>query len=269
MPSDPSFETPPLVEVSYSVQFEPIVGFHIGLFGLIWDSFRDRYPIVKNVSTLDHEIEKFGVIARKRQQFKFTEGVPETRVYFYSADEQFLIQIQKDRFICNWRSLPNQTCSYPRYEYLKKSFLKEYEIFCSAIIKYGCPTPIFNQVEFTYVNHVDATEHTVAEVFTNLNEDPSHSKSMELESFSIKLKHLITIENKRIGRMYTSIEKGQLSNEGNDIYILKFTSRCHPEEPTLDAVKDTMDIMRDKINTSFTTITTEEMHDLWQREEQH
>lgn len=269
MASDPSFGKPPLVEVSFSIQFEPIEGFHIGLIGSTWELYRDRYPIAENATELAHQIEKFGVIDRKSQQLnlKLVEGTPEPRVIFYTADKQYLIQVQKDRFILNWRKCPSPGFEYPRYESLKARFFSEYQIFENSITRNSLAKPTFNQVEFTYVNHIDATTYTVNDVFNNVIEDSSLSQSMKLESFSINLKHLITKDEQNIGRLYTSIEKGNLVSDGSDIYILKFLSRAHPLSSAHESIDEVMDLMREKINSSFTAITTPKMHEEWQRKE--
>lgn len=260
-----SFEAPPLIEVSISLQFEPIKELHIGFIGLIWDRFRDRYPTVEIADELAHEIEKFGVISRKSQGIQFLERVPVPRVLFISEDQQYLIQLQKDRFIFNWRRLSNESVTYPRYEPLRSRFLDELEIFSGFLAEKGLERITFNQVEFTYVNHIDAEDRSIQQVFKDVIDESRFSPSLALEAFSVNLKHLIQVDGENIGRLYTSIEKGNRISDGRSIFILKFVARTHPLEPTIKGVVASMDVMRCEINGCFSTITTEKMHDEWKR----
>ena len=265
---DLSFEAPPLKEVSFSVQFEPIVGFHIGFLGLIWDAFKSRYPSVETADELAHEIEKFGVISRRSQGIQFLEKVPVPRVVFVSDDQQYVIQLQKDRFIFNWRKLPdNEDIHYPRYQNLKNRFLDEFQDFNAFLAENHLGSIAFNQVEFTYVNHIDAASRTTQQVFTDVINESRFSSSLVLESFSINLKHLIRKDGENIGRLYTSIEKGNRISDGGSIYILNFVARTHPTDPSIAGVADSMDTMRQEINSCFSTITTKAMHEEWKRQE--
>lgn len=262
---DLSFESPPLKEVSFSVQFEPIEGFHIGLIGLIWDVFKSRYPSVETADELAHEIEKFGVISRRPQGIQFLDRTPVPRIMFISDDQQYLIQLQKDRFIFNWRQLSDESVRYPRYQNLKNRFLDELQIFGAFLAENHLEPITFNQVEFTYVNHIDAASRSIQQVFTDVIDESRFSPSLVLESFSIKLKHLIQKNDENIGRLYTSIEKGNRISDGGSIYILNFMARTHPIEPSVAGVVGSMDIMRQEINSCFSTITTKAMHEEWKR----
>jgi uncharacterized protein (TIGR04255 family) len=262
-----SFKDPPLKEVSISVQFEPINGFHIGLMGLTWNVFKNRYPEVEATDELPHEIEKFGVISRKQLGFKLLERVPIPRLQFVSKDRQYLIQLQNDRFIFNWRKLFDENLEYPRYPNVKRMFLDELAIFNEFLATNGLESPSFNQVEVTYVNHIDANSRSIEHVFKDVIDESRFSSSLKLEAFSINLKHLIQRGEKNIGRMYTSIEKANKIADGKDIYVLRFIVRSHPSEPSLDGVTNVMDISREEINNCFSAITTKAMHDEWNKEE--
>lgn len=264
--AEPYFADPPLKEVSFSVQFEPITELHIGYIGLIWDIYRDRYPIAEHADELPHNIEKFGVIHRKIPKMTFHESLPVPRMMLTSKDQQSLIQIQKDRFIFNWKKSDNN--QYPRYQSIKKCFLNEFEMFSSFLESNNLPSLEFNQVEFTYVNHIDAENYAVHDVFKDTVHESSYSDTLELENFSFKFIHVINNHKENIGRMYTNIDKGNLVSDDSSVYILKFIARTHPLVPTLKGVIDVMDIMRSEINSCFSAITTEYMHKNWEREKE-
>ena len=263
---EPYFADPPLKEVSFSVQFEPITELHIGYVGLIWDMFRDRYPIAEHADELPHNIEKFGVIHREIPKMTFHEKLPVPRMMLTSADQQNIIQIQKDRFVFNWKKTDDN--QYPRYKSIKDCFLNELKLFSSFLASNNLPSMEFNQVEFTYVNHIDADNYAVHDVFKDTVHESSYSDNLKLENFSFKFRHIISNHKEEIGRMYTNIDKGNLVSDDSFVYILKFTARTHPLDSTLSSVVDVMGIMRSEINSCFSAITTEYMHKNWKREKE-
>lgn len=271
MPTDETaelyFDKPPLTEVAFSLQFEPIEELHLGFLGLLWDVFRDRYPIVQHGDEISHQIEKFGVLPREvPPDLKFLKQLPLPRMMFFSEDMQYLLQVQKDRFILNWRNLdPKHNFKYPRYRNLKKHFLNELEIFYKFLEVQNLPLPDFDQVEFTYTNHIDAEEHIAQEVFNDVIDQSRYSPSLELENFNIKLKHILKKDNENIGRMYTSIDSANRISDGVKLYVLNFVTRTHPTESSLEGIVDVMNIMRQEINNSFSAITTDKMHSLWNK----
>lgn len=258
------FDAPPLFEVSYSLQFEPIEDLHLGLFGLMWDLYRDRYQRVSHDNELAHQIEKFGVIPRELPSFQFLKSAPFPRIKFESDDDQFLIQLQRDRFIFNWRNLDG-LFEYPRYDRLKEKFLQEFGVFESFLLANSLKSPSFDQVEFTYVNHMEVADLTVGDVFNAVVHSSSFSNELELESFSLNLKHLIKRDGDSLGRIYATMEKVDRKSDGVALYVLKFLTRTHPMNTTLDGVIEVMDIMRDEINRDFLSLTTPKMHKKWKQ----
>lgn len=262
-----SFEAPPLEEVAFSLQFEPMKGFHIGHIGLVWNAFRSRYPVVETAEEVPQQIEKFGVISRKvPPSFELLEKMPVPRVLFIGEDKQYVIQIQKDRFIFNWRKLFDENLRYPRYPAIKKMVLDEFAVFSEFLAVNGLESPSFTQVEVTYVNHIDASR-PIEHVFKDVVVESRFPSTLKLEAFTVNLKQLIMRDTESVGRLYTVIEKANRVTDGKDLYVFKFTARVHPKEPSLAGVIGAMDIMREEINNAFVNMTTTAMHNEWNREE--
>lgn len=258
------FADPPLKEVSFSFQFEPMSELHLGHLGLLWNEYKDRYPTVQQGDEIPTSIEKFGVIQRDMSKIKFLEGTPSPRLLFISKDGQYVTQFQKDKFIFNWRQ--EDTEDYPRYSNIKENLLVELKLFLSYLKKNDIPEPDFNQIELTYVNHIDAETNAVQDVFKDIINESRYSSPLELEAFTIQLKHLIKNEGENIGRLYTHINKGNLLSDNSSIYILKFIARSHPLGTSIDGITKAMDLLRLTINDSFSAITTNSMHQSWNKE---
>ena len=64
------------------------------------------------------------------------------------------MQIQRDRFIRNWRRVrPDDR--YPRYETLKPLFSEDWGQFVDFLGQEGLGVPEINQCEVTSINHIE------------------------------------------------------------------------------------------------------------------
>ena len=267
--AEPYFDNPPIFEVSFSVQFEPIKELHIGYIGLLWGIYKERYPNVESMEELPHQIEKFGVIARDlpKPLFQMHEKFPPPRMRIESEGQDYIIQIQKDRFVYNWKKNPTNENDYPRYNVLRQNFLDELNRFTEFLQLHELDALEFNQVEFTYVNHIDADNHTMQFVFNDIGQESNYPDDLELEAFTINFKHIISKLDNPIGRLYTAINKAQVIADASNIFKLTFTARSRLINPSLSGVTEVMDILRSAINSSFEAITTKDMHQIWKKGE--
>jgi uncharacterized protein (TIGR04255 family) len=95
-------EPPPfaIAEVVCGVVFEPLAELDVLVLGVFWDGIRERFPVRSlQPALVDHFEVSFG-------------GSMQMRAVLASADGQFLLQIQHDRFFMNWRAKGAQ---YPRF----------------------------------------------------------------------------------------------------------------------------------------------------------
>lgn len=123
----PSFVQPPVVEVVLSVQFEELKEFHVPHFGMVWNEVRDRFPIIEEHPPLDPTIERFGLprkAPRGGVQLQIMQDVPFPRCGFVNREGTELIQVQRDRFVHNWRKR-EEAHEYPRYEHVRAVFSEE------------------------------------------------------------------------------------------------------------------------------------------------
>src|SRR5579862_4576764 len=95
----PSFEMPPVVEVVLGVQFEAIKGFGTPQIGLLWQQFRDRFPLTEDQAPLEPQVERFGAARPPFPGFAFHFKLPTPRCWFLNPQGTELIQVQTDRFL--------------------------------------------------------------------------------------------------------------------------------------------------------------------------
>ena len=119
-----TYDTPPLVEVAMSLQFDPPKGVNQAHLGAFWATQRNLLPIVRAVQPIVSPNEDFG--NRRGQwlppslQLALTNE-PDCRLQMISSDEQWMCQVQRDRLVINWRKRSEQ---YPRFSSTWSRFRK-------------------------------------------------------------------------------------------------------------------------------------------------
>jgi len=272
--SIPSFKSPPLNEVFFGVQYEPIQAFDITTYGSLWENFKEHFPVVENHAPIDPSFEKTGArkqpiseLSRIRLESFNSAALP--RAWFISMDERELVQIQPDRFIRNWRQRSVDD-EYPRYEqHIRSQFLNNLETLSSFYQNNGMGELKPNQCEVSYINHIgaDIAHDHLSDVFLGWSNDYDLSGIADIESAQINIKHIINDDNGQfVGRLHVNVQPAFTVNGDKPIFVVELTLRGRPLGEGLDGVMKFMDMGREKIVRAFTKMTTQKMHDLWCRE---
>ena len=269
----PDYNKPPLIEVVLSVQFEEIKNLSLPRLGLLWDQYRDRFPITRQHQRLAHIIEKFGQNPQQqggvRIEFSQSPPVLDTRLWFINQDETELIQVQPDRFIRNWRKAGTEM-TYPHYEKIRENFVKDLEVFEDFLQKEKLDPIKPNQCEVTYVNHISADKgwenHSqISKVFSLWNQNPKMQTGLVPEETRFDIKHIISNHNNDpCGRLHINLEPAFRRSDNAPIFILRMTARGHLGSEKKQ-VLTFFDRGHEHIVHSFTDITTEIMHQEWER----
>ena len=153
----PDFGNPPLAETVLSIQFEPLAGLTAAHVGVLWQSFRDRLPIIEEHQRLPPALEKFGPPSPPQVEVTVDEKPPVPRLWFLNEQGTELIQVQSDRFVHNWRKMQSLD-PYPRYEPIRDKFRDEVKTLGQFLKDERLGSLAVNQCEVTYVNHIEPSE---------------------------------------------------------------------------------------------------------------
>jgi uncharacterized protein (TIGR04255 family) len=154
----PSFDRPPVAEVAVGVHFLQLPGLNnVALVRLVDDLWRGRYPRTVE-QPLSPPLSPPG--SGPMLAFQFQAGSAPVRLWSLTEDESFLIQVQYDRLLLNWRKVKDDD-PYPRYKRLRVDFAALWQEFSSYVgdHNYGVLQP--NIAEVSFFNRVpmrDATE---------------------------------------------------------------------------------------------------------------
>src|SRR5450755_2075231 len=137
-PSDlPDFSDPPVVETVLSVQFERLTVPRTAHFGMYWSELYERFPKSEERAELSPAIETFNdsVAPAVGIQFEALEAPPSPRFWFATDNGTELIQLQRDRFIKNWRK-SGEGDEYPRYEPIRAGFESDFAGFRDFVTRH-------------------------------------------------------------------------------------------------------------------------------------
>ena len=159
-PDLPDYERPPVDEVVLGVQYLPIPGFSQAHAGLYWRTVQSAYPKIEDHPRIDAAIERLSGPAPAAPaipglplglQIQFGGAPNSIRSWLISDDETWVLQIQNDCFLHNWRKKEGE---YPHFDRVQERFTKSLAGFADFLRAEGLPAPQIQQFEVSYINWV-------------------------------------------------------------------------------------------------------------------
>jgi uncharacterized protein (TIGR04255 family) len=270
-----AFESPPVTEVVVSIQFEPLPKFAIPQMGLLWQRFRTQYPRTEQHPALPSVVERLGIRSAMEPQFRFEiEREPTLRLWFLNQAGDQLVQVQSDRFVRNWRRVPNAEGPYPRfYDSILPRFTEDYRAFCNFLRDEQIGSPVVNQVEVSYINNIvmgDAwrSHGDLGLMFRGWSREALTSH--RLESINLRASYLIEDDaGDFVGRLHAVIQSGYKSEpsapEDEAVFVLTLTARGRPLGEGEHGMFGFIELAHREIVTAFDKMTTEEAHSVWRK----
>lgn len=269
-PADlPEFRAPPITEVALGAQFDVIPGFLTPHVGLVWQRFREQFPLLEEQAPLPAVFETFGPNPQFGMSLQLMAGPETPRVFFINQARTELLQVQKDRFLHNWRKV-GAADNYPRFERMLETFRAGFATFSNAISSEGLGPIIPNQCEVTYINQMPVP---AGGSFSDLTDDlfGQHTGSLALddlgkaEDLRFLLRYVMRDgDGKPIGRLVASAEPGRRL-DGQAIIQLTLTARGRPSTPDENGIVDFLNRGRISVVKGFAHLTGPKMHKLWER----
>lgn len=265
----PEFNSPPVVEVVVSVQFdEPAISGPMLM--LRWSQIRNRFPKYEEAPPIPLTIESFDGPRDPGFEFQISDVLPIPRFFMKDESETEILQVQENMFGYGWRKL-GPTDDYPRYEKIISNFERELVAFQKFLSEEGLGDISPVQCEVTYVNLILPGEvwrsHSelgkiIPSVAPSLTENflPLPEQSRYLTQYVI-----LSDNGLPQGRLYVSVEPGYLSGDSVPMYLMKLTARGTPGGTCNENVISAMDVWHEWIVRGFTTLTSPGMHEEWRR----
>ena len=268
----PEFEDPPVVEVALSAQFEPLSSLGSPQMGLIWQHFRNRFPNTEEHAPLDPAVEEFGA-ARERPQtvhFEIMGRPPTPRCWFVNPEGTELIQVQRDRFIHNWRKVKGSE-HYPRYEHIRNAFASELVDFEGLLAKERLGELVPNQCEVRYVNHILVGKGwdrlgQMGDVLSVCGAACSDDFLAEPEEGRFAASYVIhRTGDSPLGRLRVQCHPAYRKSDRKPMFVLTLTARGRPIGEGREGIMTFLDLGREWVVRGFASVTSPAMHIVWGR----
>ncbi len=263
----PEYAKPPITEVVLGVQFGALTKWHAGHYGVFWNSISSEYPNFRVMPQLPAAVERFGAEAwRSQPSIQVLLNSDDMRCWLLSANESRILQLQRDRFIVNWKQVGEE--HYPRYEKtIRPMFEAEWSRLRAFADRYEIESPAVTQCEMTYVNDIalNAPWKTVEDLSTVLSPWAGRGTDAFLpfpESTQINNTYLLTDQQ---ARLHVSIQHVRRGADDRDILQLQLTVRGKPKAGGMAELLDWFDTSRRWIVRGFTDLTSQTMHNMWER----
>ncbi len=268
----PDYERPPLVEVALSVQFEELKRLEVAHFGVLWEQFRRKFPRTERHEGLDSVVEDFQPLRVPKPGIRFqtSDRPPVPRVWFLNDRGTELIQVQRTRFVHNWRKGSTDE-KYPRYEKIRREFLKNLRAFRGFLAEQDLGDLVPNQCEVTYVNHIISgqgwsSHGDVSKVLALLSMRSSDRRLGPAEDVSFTARYVKhDSSGNPIGRLHVNLRPAVSRVDDKPMYVITLTARGKPVGAGDQGVVGFLDLGRSWIVNDFTSMTTSRMHKVWGR----
>ncbi len=258
-----TFSRPPVVETVLGVQFLPLRRLTAPYAGLYWGEIRQDYPTQEVKSPLAPSVEAPSAPSETGIRF-FAE--PEVRCWFIDAEGAQLIQVQRDRFVRNWRKTGGAP-EYPRYGWLRPAFQRDWERFLRFLEREDLGGPEVNQCEVTYINHIEQgagwqSFGDLAKVL-NLVARPESKESLpEPEMLVLNVRYGMPDDQ---GRLHVTAQPAIRRHDRKLVLQLTLMARGRPRSPAIGDIMAWFDLGHDWIVRGFVDVTTPRMHEIWGR----
>jgi len=259
----PAFEQPPVNEVICGIAFLPLERLLVPHIGLLWEKFRADYPTCKEADPLVPLVETF-----ESPQATPDLAIPFLpRVWFISRDDNAIIQLQRDRFLHNWRKV-RPTDQYPRYNTVRTQFEERLLAFREFITENELGTISPLQFEMTYLNHIPIGKgwEKLADV-GNVFPDLQWRTSREFLGAPERLtwRTAFPLPN-QTGRLHVSVSSGMRRHDNLAVLVFELTVRGIGADRSLDGLWEWLSVAREWIVRGFADLTGPEMHkNIWKR----
>jgi len=263
----PRFRKPPVSEVALGVQFPSILNpVHLGLY---YQRVKSRFPKIQMQPPVPPVFETFGTSGPPGPQFAFTYGIGmQPRMWFLSDDDDFLIQLQSDRLLVNWRG-GGQGAPYPHFDAVQAVFTKALDEL--EFVAHDEKISInVNQCEVVYINPVltAITGVPLSEpqrIFRVCSAERGPEWQEPLEQISCNVRYQLKDQTGTpYGRLTVTLASGAAADQ-SPAFQLELTARGFPQGTGRDGIAAFHKQGHRAIVQCFAAITTPEMHKLWER----
>ncbi len=163
------------------------------------------------------------------------------RHWYLNNDKTSLIQIQKDRFIQNWRKREGEQ-DYPNFENVINPFKDNFSTFETSLRDWEIGTIEPNQCEVTYINHIPSgigwsDFSDIGELISLISPNEKGDFLPEIEQVELNSSFIIADgAGRSIGRLHVHMKPWVRKTDGQEGILLELTARGKPKSADFTGV---------------------------------
>ncbi len=229
-------------------------------FGEFWDANRDAYPKTEDSQPLIDNVSDLTQIGDLMQISTLR------RVFMITSDDRYLMQVQQNVFVHNWRKIKD-TDEYPRFESARKLFRNQFEMFRGFVSANNLGNLHATRYEVTYVNHLFEDKSTYSAVL---------DKCISLVHFQLASSRALLPAPRTMssdiwfdlpqgsGTLRVSFKEGTRAVDKLSVLQVELTASGKAKSDCSD-MDSWLDIAHEWIVEGFAEITSAEAHKQWGR----
>ena len=247
------YENPPIDEIVCGIRFDSIKQLQSGHFGILWQKFRSDFPKTEDQNLI-------GPVPK--EDLENPNKLPLPRIWLIHRDENELIQVQRNRFLHNWRKRRTDD-EYPGYEKVIENFERYLSRFQAFLVDENLEGLVAREYELTYIDLIPKGQgwenpDDLAKVFPNLLSLTRQSVLLN-DVKGINWQTILGLPNS-LGQLVVALRNAQRVSDNQQLLQIEFKALSNqPYQPMrswFDAAHNTItelfsNLVSDKIQEEF------------------
>jgi uncharacterized protein (TIGR04255 family) len=249
----PDYHRPPVVEVAISAFFHPIPKLTTVRIGEFWCANREEYPKTEDYPPIMESVS-----------LDLISVPPLRRVFMITADERYVLQLQQDAFIHNWRKIKDED-AYPHFDAAQKKFKEKFAQFRQFVEKNDLGQANGTRFEVTYVNHLAGgnISEAMSQYVDILRLQPATERQLLPPPRALNADLWFDLPGEQ-GTLRVSFKQGSRTSDKKEVMQVELTARgvAKSDYSNMDSW---LEMAHEWIVRGFTEITTTDAHKKWER----
>ena len=243
------YQNPPINEIVCGIRFDTIKPLQSAHLGLLWQKFMPDFP-----NTEDNNL--IGLVSG--EELVDPNKFPLPRVWFIHKDENELIQVQRNWFCHNWRSI-RPSNEYPGYEKVVENFENYLLHFQAFLAEEDLGNLVAKEYELTYIDFIPKGQgwenpDDLAKVFPSLLSGTRQSILLN-NVIGINWQTILGLPNNS-GQLAIAIRNAQRVSDNQQLLQLEFKALSNqPYQP----MRAWFDAAHNAITQLFSNLVSEEI----------